>query len=172
MFFRGWMKTRSDQRFTRPAGVPDIASVPDRLQAVVERGRGQMLQPQGPQRQLEAVAWPEVEPLRRRRARYAIVWRIEGGSAGFVQVGPAGVTVGRDAACDIVLGGPAVSQRQCAVRPAPDHPEAIEVEDFGSICHTRVNGAVLPSRVRRRLADGDVIDVGGVALVVVCDTDW
>jgi len=131
-----------------------------------------MLQPQGAQRRLEAVVWPEVEPLRRRRARYAVVWRIEGGSAGFVQVGPAGITVGRDPDCDIILTGSAISHRQCTVRTLPDDPEVVEVEDLGSVCHTRVNGAILPSHARRRLADGDVIDVGGVALVVVRDTDW
>jgi hypothetical protein len=168
----GSMKARLDQDSPR-AGVPlGRSTSPDRLRAVMERGRGEILQPQGPERQLEAVAWPEVAPLRRRRARYAIVWRIEGGSAGFVQVSPAGITIGRASSCDIVLSGPAVSQCQCSVRLAPDDPDAIEVEDLGSICHTRVNGALLPSHARRRLVDGDIIDIGGVALVVVCDKDW
>lgn len=166
------MNTRLDQDSVRSAGARASGAAQDRLQAVVERGRGHMLQPESAPARLQAVVWPEVKPLRRSRARYAIVWRIEGGSAGFVQVGPAGITVGRDPECDIILSGTAISHRQCTVRLLPDDPEAVEVEDLGSVCHTRVNGAILPSHTRRRLVDGDVIDVGGVALVVVRDTDW
>ncbi len=162
------MNTHVDQNQNSP--VRTLA--PDRLHAVVERGRGQMLCPQESEHRLEPAAWPQVPPLRRPRSRFAIVWRIDGGSAGFVQVGPGGVIVGRDPGCDIVLAGSAVSSRQCTVRLPEEDSDEVEIEDLGSVCHTRVNGALLVAHERRRLTDGDVIDVGGTVLVVVQDTDW
>ena len=71
------------------------------------------------------------------------------------------VTLGRETGCDVVLAAPRVSRRHCRIEVGDDR---VVLHDLGSANGTAVNGvAVAPDG--RRLADGDVIDVGGVPLV-------
>lgn len=88
-----------------------------------------------------------------------LVWR-EG-----TQVRPhpvlAGLTIGREATCDVVLESPRVSRRHCRVEVGDGE---FMLRDLGSANGTRVNGGPLTNE-GRRLADGDVIDVAGVPVV-------
>ena len=78
----------------------------------------------------------------------------------------AGAVIGREAGGDVVLANRRVSRRHCAVRWTAGDVRALEVEDLGSSNGTCVNGVPLPARGRRTLRDGDVIEIGGVALAV------
>ena len=69
------------------------------------------------------------------------------------------LVIGRGSECDLVLASPRVSRRHCVVRPGE---AAVEVEDLGSSNGTRVNGVAVRQRTLR---EGDLIEVGGVALV-------
>lgn len=86
-----------------------------------------------------------------------------------VGVTEAGVVIGRDAGCDVVLASPRVSRRHCAVRRAGVSEGAMDLvlEDLGSSNGTRVNGRVVVAYTPWPLRDGDVLEVGGVALAVV-----
>jgi pSer/pThr/pTyr-binding forkhead associated (FHA) protein len=75
------------------------------------------------------------------------------------------VTIGRGPGCDISLPNPAVSRTHAAVRV---EGTTVVVEDLGSANGTAVNGEPIDSA--RRLANGDVIEVGGSRLEVRIDT--
>ena len=68
------------------------------------------------------------------------------------------LVIGREQA-DVCLEDPQVSRRHAAVRPME---RGIEVEDLGSANGTTVNG--MPLAGRRRLRNGDVIQVGRMRL--------
>lgn len=80
-----------------------------------------------------------------------------------VAVTAADLVIGRDSKCELVLTSPRVSRRHAAVRRAGG---AAEIEDLGSSNGTRVNGHALVAREPRALRDGDLIEIGGLALVV------
>ena len=93
------------------------------------------------------------------RWRPRLVWRE--GDRVRIHALQQGVTVGREKGCDVVLTAPRVSRRHCRIEVGDDR---VVLHDLGSANGTAVNGvAVAPDG--RRLADGDVIDVGGVPLV-------
>lgn len=67
------------------------------------------------------------------------------------------VCIGRDKTCDIVINDPSVSRRHVRI---VREGALYFVEDTGSSCGTRVNGAALPPGETRLLKDRDVIAVG------------
>ncbi len=106
-----------------------------------------------------------------------LLWLDERGETRSVPVTAEGVVIGREPVCDVVLAGPRVSRRHCVVRlrtsaegdgagGAAGRAVRVEIEDLGSSNGTIVNGAKLAAGARS-LGDGDVIEVGGVALAVV-----
>jgi len=96
-----------------------------------------------------------------------VVWLDADGKVTWMAIGEVPLTVGREAGCDVLLARPRVSRRHCQLRRSAGLPPGVEIEDLGSSNGTKVNGVRLPVGVRRALADGDVIDVGGIPLVVV-----
>ncbi len=100
-----------------------------------------------------------------------VVWLDPKGTVARAPIGETPLTVGREAGCDVLLARPRVSRRHCQLRRVPGMPDGVEIEDLGSSNGTKVNGVMLPAGVRRALADGDVIEVGGVPLVVMQATE-
>lgn len=98
-----------------------------------------------------------------------VVWRDAEGRVTWATIGEVPLIVGRDPGCAVVLAGACVSRRHCRVHRLAGPGSAIEVEDLGSSNGTKVNGVALPTSGRRLLADGDVIEVGGIPLVVIRD---
>jgi pSer/pThr/pTyr-binding forkhead associated (FHA) protein len=74
--------------------------------------------------------------------------------------------IGRDSDCDVILPTPRLSRRHCRILPVAQGFLSVALEDLGSSNGTLVNGVRVPARVQRLLRDGDVIEVGGVALAV------
>ena len=95
-----------------------------------------------------------------------LLWLDSQGEIASLAVPGAGAVIGREAGGDVVLANRRVSRRHCAVRWTAGDVRALEVEDLGSSNGTCVNGVPLPARGRRTLRDGDVIEIGGVALAV------
>src|SRR3954449_9540543 len=62
---------------------------------------------------------------------------------------------------DVTIDDPLVSRRHAVVRLAPD---AVEIEDLGSLNGTWVNGAGLDAP--RRLDPGDTVQIGGSSFQV------
>jgi len=81
-------------------------------------------------------------------------------------IGSVGVVIGRDPACEVVLQGTRVSRKHCVLRTAAGRGGAVEIEDLGSSNGTVVNGERIAASAIA-LRDGDVIEVGGMALAVV-----
>ncbi len=83
----------------------------------------------------------------------------EPGHVGFVVelVGPLGA--GRDADNDLVLADRQVSRRHLRFEPGP---AGVELRDLASTHGTLINGARAEAK---RLADGDVVQIGGVVIV-------
>lgn len=77
-----------------------------------------------------------------------------------IDLGSRTVVVGRHPECDVVLADPRVSRRHAEIRPVAG---GYEVVDLGSSNGTRVGGDEVS---RRRLADGDRIQVGSSELVL------
>lgn len=99
----------------------------------------------------------------------SVLWLDERGEPRSLPVGKEGVVIGRDPACDLVLAGPRISRRHCVVRlrtEAIGGASGTEIEDLSSANGTAVNGKKLAAGARS-LRDGDVIEVGGVALAVI-----
>ena len=100
-----------------------------------------------------------------------LLWLDHRGEVRSQPISGTGVIIGREPASDVVLAEPRVSRRHCVVRLRTDAKggaTGAEIEDLGSANGTVVNGAPL-SEGARGLHDGDVIEVGGVALAVVID---
>ena len=95
-----------------------------------------------------------------------LMWFGEGGAINSVNIGATPVIIGRAADCAVVLAGARVSRHQCVVRETAGGRGGVEVEDLQSSNGTRVNGVALGVGARE-LRDGDVIEIGGVALAVV-----
>lgn len=76
------------------------------------------------------------------------------------EVGPDGLLVGRSPDCDLIFASPEISRRHCYLYP---DGEACHVEDLGSRNGILVNGELAK---KRRLADGDVVDLGASRLVL------
>ena len=76
------------------------------------------------------------------------------------RVGPAGVVIGRDPTCDIVLTDPAVSRRHALIHTTSD---GVELLSLGRIA-VEHNGK--PVEKSQLLADGDVITVSQLAFTV------
>jgi hypothetical protein len=75
-----------------------------------------------------------------------------------------GLTIGRDAGCDVRLDGSPVSREHAAVHRTADG--RWYVEDLGSRNGTYVDNARLAPGARGRLHDGSRLDIANVALVV------
>lgn len=94
-----------------------------------------------------------------------LLWFDAAGAVASAPVGPGGVILGRDPTCDVVVPSPKVSRRHAVVHRSADG--TLELGDLGSANGTTVNGAELTPGTLRALADGDVIEVGGVAVAVL-----
>jgi hypothetical protein len=75
-------------------------------------------------------------------------------------VGHGGLLLGRDPACDVVIGDPTVSRRHALVRCDDQGPLLTVLGRSGA----RVDGA--PAAEAQRLTDGQVVEVGGSAYTV------
>jgi hypothetical protein len=95
-----------------------------------------------------------------------LLWFGANGDVASAVVGEAGLLIGRGAACDLALASPRVSRRHCVVRRFGAGRAALEIEVLSAGDSTRVNGVPLPEGGKRQLRDGDVIEVGGVAIAV------
>jgi pSer/pThr/pTyr-binding forkhead associated (FHA) protein len=69
--------------------------------------------------------------------------------------------VGRDVGCELRVADPMVSRRHCCIDWRDDGPV---LEDLGSLNGTEVNGEELTDL--RRLAEGDLIQMGGSVFAV------
>jgi len=98
-----------------------------------------------------------------------LLWLNERGDVACAALTGAPVVIGRDPACDVVLASSHLSRRHCVVRWREAHGPAIalEIEDLSSSNGTLVNGTPMEPRISRRLRDGDVIELGGIALAVL-----
>jgi hypothetical protein len=74
------------------------------------------------------------------------------------RVGPQGLLIGRDAACDVVVTDPSISRRHALVRASVDGVELVPLGRL-PVVH---NGA--PCERTQLLTDGDRIEVGGLIL--------
>ena len=73
------------------------------------------------------------------------------------RVGPSGLVIGRDPACDIVIGDPAVSRRHALIRITPDGVELVSLGRQAALHNGR------PCERAQLVTEGDVIEVGGLA---------
>lgn len=89
-----------------------------------------------------------------------VLWREASGSVRAVAVCRR-LVFGRDPHCDIILGGARVSRWHCVLEPLED---GVVLRDLRSANGTFVNGARLE---RCKLRDGDLIEMGGAAVVFV-----
>lgn len=99
-------------------------------------------------------------------SHFGLWWLDSDGKVAAVPAGVKPMVIGRDASCDLILESPRLSRRHCAIRRFNGGLAALEIEDLGSSNGTWVNGVRLPIQGRRILFDGDVVEIGGVALVV------
>ena len=81
----------------------------------------------------------------------------------WLALGDDGATVGRDAACELVLGDEGVSRHHVRVTPSGGGLRA-RVADLGSINGTWVEGKRIEQE--SQLAPGEVLEAGDVALMV------
>ncbi len=75
-------------------------------------------------------------------------------------VGPDGLLIGRSPECDLIFTSPEISRRHCYIYP---DGECCHVKDLGSRNGILVNGELAGER---RLADGDVVDLGPARLLL------
>ncbi len=91
----------------------------------------------------------------------------EGGPAAAFPLGEGLVRVGRAPHADLHLPQRDVSREHAELRLVPGAGEgAVEVTDLDSRAGTTVNGARLPPRTARRLAEGDVLSFAGRAFTL------
>ena len=81
------------------------------------------------------------------------------------RVGSAGILIGREQSCHIVIDDPAISRKHAHVRLTPDGAEVVPL----GRAPIDVNGQ--PSAKPRVLADGDRLTVGNVVLTVLLRDD-
>jgi hypothetical protein len=100
------------------------------------------------------------------RPALALLWLDAGGEVVALPIDREEIVVGRAAECDVTLDDPCVSRRHCVLRPVGEARGVVEIEDLGSSNGTKVNGRLLPERGRRLVREGDVIELGGIALAL------
>jgi DNA-binding winged helix-turn-helix (wHTH) protein len=101
-------------------------------------------------------------PLGAPQARFRLIW-----ASGREGLGEGEHVLGRDPNLRLFLDAPGVSRRHATIRIAGEHAT---LEDLGSkngtfIANEQLNGP-------RRLADGDVITIGSVALTITALQVW
>ncbi len=135
----------------------------NRLTALCESSRGGPDRPREIFQRLQFFArvLREAPPAATGEAR--LLWLDPQGAVMAAAMGADGLLIGRDLACDVALASPRVSRRHCVVRRVE---EGAEIEDLGSSNGTLVNAVALSRGGKQPLRDGDVIEVGGVALGV------
>jgi hypothetical protein len=106
----------------------------------------------------------EAPPLR--GAGPILLWLGSHAEVRSMNLGREDVAIGRGTDCDIRLDDPRVSRRHCLIRNFDPAGSSVEVEDLGSSNGTKVNGEPLPQRGKQMLVDGDLIEMGGSAVVV------
>lgn len=94
-------------------------------------------------------------------AECRLLWRDENGTAQMAPV-RGNLIVGRTAGCDILLPSPRVSGRHCRIWR--DDAGRCWVADLGSTNGTRRNSVLVTTE--RELIPGDLIEIGGVPLMV------
>lgn len=98
---------------------------------------------------------------------FLLLWFDEAGHVKSIGIGTEPIVIGREPGCDVVLIGARVSRRQCAVRAVAGGNPGAEIEDLGSSNGTMVNGRPLEPHRPHPLRDGDVVEIGGMALACV-----
>lgn len=140
--------------------------IEDRLQALYDSAKGGSEMPTEVFRRLHFLAHVLREGPKVNAAGVRLLWINDQGVVESATVRDVALVVGRDASCDVVLPSPRVSRRHCRVLPVANGFQAVAIEDLGSSNGTLVNGVGLKERVQRLLRDGDVIEVGGIALAL------
>lgn len=112
-------------------------------------------------RQAERLSTEDRPPVRGSRTHFelAVVGGLAGGQS--VSLTKDQVVVGRVAPADLVIDDPAVSARHLSLS---EGGRGLVITDLGSTNGTRVNGAALKGELP--LGEGDVIQLGGTALLV------
>lgn len=72
-------------------------------------------------------------------------------------------TIGRTEDCNLCIPDPTISSKHCTLRRQEDG--GYDIEDHGSTNGTRVNGMRVQSQ---RLANSDILQLGGVELLFEC----
>lgn len=95
-----------------------------------------------------------------------LLWLEPGGGVVACAVAQSEVVIGREEGCDVEFSSRRVSRRHCVVSWTAGDVRELEVTDLGSSNGTWVNGGQLPGQGKRTLRDGDVIELGGMAVAV------
>jgi hypothetical protein len=140
--------------------------IEERLQALYDSAKGGAEMPTEIFRRLHFLAHVLREGPKADGSGVRLLWISEHGGVEAATVGDVALVVGRDPSSDVVLPSPRVSRKHCRILPVPHGFRAVAIEDLGSSNGTFVNGVRLGERVQRLLRDGDVIEVGGIALAV------
>lgn len=140
--------------------------IENRLQALYDSAKGGAEMPTEIFRRLHFLAHVLREGPEAEGPGVRLLWIDEQGAVAAAAVRGAGLVIGRESACDVILPTPRLSRRHCRILPVAQGFRAVALEDLGSSNGTFVNGVRLAERVQRLLRDGDVIEVGGVALAV------
>lgn len=88
-----------------------------------------------------------------------LIVRLAGQQPREFELGPAALTIGRDAACDVKVESPYVSRRHARVEP---HGASFLLVELGSANPTLVNGERMSGK--RVLAPGDTISIADVTI--------
>jgi len=142
------------------------ASIEDRLPALFDSAKGGPEAPLAVYRRLQLFARAMRGAPAGDGSMARLVWFDEHDQLRSITIGLEAVTIGRDSACEVVLQGTRVSRKHCVLRTAAGRGGAVEIEDLRSSNGTVVNGERIATGAIA-LRDGDVIEVGGMALAVV-----
>lgn len=140
--------------------------IENRLHALYDSAKGGAEMPQDLLRRLQFIARVLRDGPAPDSPGVRLLWLNEAGDVVAAQVKGAALVIGRDPACDLVFASPRLSRRHCRVLPVAQGFLAVALEDLGSSNGTMINGAQLPAGVQRILRDGDVLELGGIALAV------
>lgn len=140
--------------------------IENRLHALYDSAKGGAEMPQELLRRLQFVARVLRDGPETTTSGVRLLWLNETADVVAAEVRGAALVIGRDPACDLVLASPRLSRRHCRVLPVAQGFFAAALEDLGSSNGTMINGVPLPAGVQRILRDGDVIEIGGIALAV------